>query len=155
MQINLLVVGKTNTSFVKAGFEEYKSRLKHYVTFNYIELPDVKKQITGDLLKKAEGEKILQKIKPSDKVILLDENGKMFRSVDFAKQIEKWQVQAITNIVFVVGGAYGFSSEVYKRADLKMSLSLMTFSHQMIRLIFIEQLYRAFTIIKGEKYHHE
>ena len=155
MQIKLIVVGKTNVSFVKEGFEEYRKRLKHYVNFTYIELPDVKKQQTKELLKKAEGEKLLQQFKPGDKVVLLDEKGKTYRSVEFARQLENWQLQSVSQVVFVIGGAYGFSDDVYRRADLKISLSPMTFSHQMIRLIFIEQLYRAFTIIKGKKYHHE
>ncbi|HCQ30715.1 MAG TPA: 23S rRNA (pseudouridine(1915)-N(3))-methyltransferase RlmH, partial [Flavobacteriales bacterium] len=131
MQIKLIVIGKTNTPFVKEGFEEYQKRLKHYVNFTYAELPDVKKQNTHEQLKKAEGERLLQQVNTSDKLVLLDEKGKMFRSVEFAKQIEKWQIQSVPSVVFAVGGAFGFSEEVYRRADMKISLSPMTFSHQM------------------------
>ncbi len=155
MHIKLVVVGKTNTPFVKAGFDEYLKRLKHYVNFTYVELQDVKKFKTKEDLQQAEGEKILSAIASSDHVILLDEKGKTFRSVEFARQIEQWQIQSVRQVVFVIGGAFGFSEAVYRRANMKMSLSAMTFSHQMIRLLFIEQLYRAFTIIRGEKYHHE
>ncbi len=154
MHIKLVVVGKTNTPFVKAGFDKYLKRLKHYVNFTYVELQDIKKFKTKEDLKQAEGEKILSAIAPSDHVILLDEKGKTFRSVEFARQIEQWQIQSVRQVVFVIGGAFGFSEAVYRRANMKMSLSAMTFSHQMIRLLFIEQLYRALNIIQCEKVNH-
>ena len=133
------------------------SRLKHYVPIERIELPDIRnaKNLSREQLKEAEGKEILKRILPSDQLVLLDERGKEFSSVSFASHLEQQMNQSVKTIVFVVGGAFGFSDEIYQRANMKMSLSRMTYSHQMVRMIFLEQLYRAFTIIRGEGYHHE
>jgi 23S rRNA (pseudouridine1915-N3)-methyltransferase len=133
------------------------SRLKHYIPFSIIEIPELENvsAMSKDQIKTKEGELILKNIKPTDEVILLDEHGKEFSSVEFAKIIQDRISYGGKDMVFVIGGAYGFSEPVYKRANSKISLSRMTFSHQMVRAIFAEQLYRAFTIIKGEPYHHE
>lgn len=156
MKITLLVIGKTDKDFVKKGIEEYQKRLVHYLPFELKIIPDLKntKNLSENQQKQKEGELILDKIKSSDTLILLDENGKEFSSVDFSKYVEQKMIGGIKNLVFVIGGPYGFSDEVYKKAQGKISLSKMTYSHQMIRMIFIEQLYRAMTIIKGEPYHH-
>lgn len=157
MKITLLTVGRTDVKWVREGLELYISRLVHYVPFTLLEIPELKgvASFSQAQIKSKEGELILKAVKPSDEVILLDEHGKEFRSVDFAKKIEEKISRGSRDLVFVIGGAYGFSDEVYSRADGKISLSQMTFSHQMVRTIFAEQLYRAFTIIKGEPYHHE
>ncbi|MPQ48751.1 23S rRNA (pseudouridine(1915)-N(3))-methyltransferase RlmH [Marinifilum sp. N1E240] len=156
MKITLLVIGKTDKDFVKKGIEEYQKRLVHYLPFELKIIPDLKntKNLSENQQKQKEGELILDKIKSSDTLILLDENGKEFSSVGFSKYVEQKMIGGIKNLVFVIGGPYGFSDEVYKKAQGKISLSKMTYSHQMIRMIFIEQLYRAMTIIKGEPYHH-
>ena len=157
MRLSLLTVGKTDVAWVKEGLELYVSRLGHYVPFSVVEIPELKKasSLSKDQIKAREGELILSKLKPSDDVILLDEHGREFSSVEFSKSLEEKLSRASRDVVFVIGGAYGFSPEVYSRADSKISLSRMTFSHQMVRAIFAEQLYRAFTIMKGEPYHHE
>lgn len=157
MKITLLTVGRTDVKWVREGLELYVSRLVHYVPFTLLEIPELKgvASFTQAQIKSREGELILKAVKPSDEVILLDEHGKEFRSVDFARKVEEKISRGSRDLVFVIGGAYGFSDEVYSRADGKISLSQMTFSHQMVRTIFVEQLYRAFTIIKGEPYHHE
>ncbi len=156
MKITLLVIGKTDKDFVIKGIEEYRKRLVHYIPFEMVVIPDIKntKNMSEQQQKQKEGELILSKIKPADTLLLLDENGKTFSSVQFSQFIEQKMVNGNKNIVFVIGGPYGFSEEVYQKAQGKISLSKMTFSHQMIRMIFIEQLYRAMTIIKGEPYHH-
>ncbi len=156
MKITLLVIGKTDKDFVIKGIEEYRKRLVHYVPFEMIVIPDIKntKNMSEQQQKQKEGTLILSKIKPADTLLLLDENGKTFSSVQFSQFIEQKMIDGNKNIVFVIGGPYGFSDEVYQAAQGKISLSKMTFSHQMIRMIFIEQLYRAMTIIKGEPYHH-
>ena len=156
MKIELWVIGKTDFDYLKQGIVLYEKRLKHYVPFEIVVLNDVKNPpLSIEALKMKEGELILSKIQKDDFLILLDENGTQWRSVDFANFIEKKQGDSVKRLVFQIGGAYGFSEAVYQRANLKMSLSKMTFSHQMIRLFFVEQLYRAFTIVKGEKYHNE
>ena len=157
MKITLLTVGKTDRDWVRQGLDIYVSRLKHYIPFSIIEIPELKNvsALTKDQIKTREGELILKNVKPTDDVILLDEHGKEFTSVEFAKILQDKISYVGKDIVFVIGGAYGFSEAVYKRANSKISLSRMTFSHQMVRAIFTEQLYRAFTIIKGEPYHHE
>ena len=157
MKITLLTVGKTDVKWVREGLDLYISRLVHYVPFTLLEIPELKgvSSLSQPQIKLREGELILKALKPSDEVILLDEHGKEYRSVDFARKIEEKISRGGRDLVFVIGGAYGFSDEVYSRADGKISLSQMTFSHQMVRTIFAEQLYRAFTIIKGEPYHHE
>ncbi len=157
MKITLLTVGKTTFPFVKEGCDIFIRRIRHYTTFEYIEIPELKNtsSLSKDQIKEKEGELILKQIKNTDKVVLLDEKGKQFKSVEWAKEIEKEGISGTKSIVFIVGGAYGFAPSVYDRADSKLSLSAMTFSHQIIRLFFIEQIYRAFTIIKGEPYHNE
>jgi 23S rRNA (pseudouridine1915-N3)-methyltransferase len=157
MKITLLTVGKTDKAWVRQGLDIYVSRLKHYVPFSVVEIPELKNvsALTKDQIKVREGELILKNIKPSDDLILLDERGKEYTSLELAKVIQDKMTYAGKDIVYVIGGAYGFSDAVYRRADSKVSLSRMTFSHQMVRAIFAEQIYRAFTIIKGEPYHHE
>ena len=156
MKIVFLVIGKTDESYLDTGILKYIKRLEHYVPFEMKIIPDIKnrKTLTEEQQKKAEGELILSNINVGDDLVLLDENGKTFSSVAFSQWIEKQMNIGSKRMVFVVGGPYGFSKEVYAKAKFKISLSEMTFSHQMIRLIFVEQLYRAFTIIKGEPYHH-
>jgi 23S rRNA (pseudouridine1915-N3)-methyltransferase len=156
MKIELWVIGKTDFDYLKQGIVLYEKRLKHYVPYEMVVLNDVKNPpLSIEALKIKEGEVILSKIQKDDFLILLDENGVQWTSVDFSHFIEKKQVDSVKRLVFQIGGAYGFSEAVYQRANMKMSLSKMTFSHQMIRLFFVEQLYRAFTIVKGEKYHNE
>ncbi len=150
-------MGKTDVAWVRQGLDLYVSRLVHYIQFSLKEIPELKKasSLSREQIKEKEGELLLAEIRPSEEVILLDEHGKERRSVDFAKWLEDKMVRGGKDLVFVIGGAYGFSDRVYARANGKMSLSAMTFSHQMVRTIFAEQLYRAFTIIRGEPYHHE
>ena len=157
MKICLLTVGKTDIGWVREGLETYSSRLSHYVPFSVCEIPELKNTsaLTRTQIKEREGELILKAIKPTDRVILLDERGKEYRSVEFAEEIRRLSLAGGKDIVFVIGGAYGFPEAVYARSVGKISLSRMTFSHQMVRTIFAEQLYRAFSIIKGEPYHHE
>ena len=157
MKISLLTVGKTDIGWVREGLETYASRLSHYVPFNVREIPELKNtsSLSKAQIKEKEGELILGCISPADTVILLDEKGREYTSVGFAKEIEAMVNGGGKGIVFVIGGAYGFSDAVYSRCNGKVSLSRMTFSHQMVRAIFAEQLYRAFTIIKGQPYHHE
>ncbi|MBO4230150.1 MAG: 23S rRNA (pseudouridine(1915)-N(3))-methyltransferase RlmH [Bacteroidales bacterium] len=157
MKISLLTVGKTDSGWVREGLETYASRLRRYIPFSVIEIPDLKNaaSLSKEQVKEKEGESILGNIGPRDSVILLDERGKEYTSIEFAKEIERMMVSGGKNIVFVTGGAFGFSDAVYARCDGKVSLSKMTFTHQMVRAVFTEQLYRAFTIIKGEPYHHE
>ena len=157
MKITLLTVGKTDKDWVRQGMDIYISRLKHYIPFSVVEIPELKNvsSLTKDQIKTREGELILKNIRPTDDVILLDERGKQYTSVELAKVIQDKISYAGKDMVFVIGGAYGFSEAVYRRADSKISLSKMTFSHQMVRAIFVEQIYRAFTIMKGEPYHHE
>lgn len=156
MKVELLLVGKTNDKHFQAGIDDYCERIGHYMPFSITVIPDLKnsKALSEKQIKEREGELILQKIGGADYVVLLDEHGKEFRSVEYAKWIEQRQT-SVRRMVFVIGGPYGFSDAVYAKANEKISLSKMTFSHQMVRLIFTEQLYRACTIIKGEPYHHE
>jgi 23S rRNA (pseudouridine1915-N3)-methyltransferase len=156
MKVTLIQIGKTHFKFVDEGFEVFTQRLKHYCKFEtlLIELPSRLKSNDIETIKRNESELLLKKLNPNDYVILLDEIGTEFTSVKFAQQLEKLQMHQ-ASITFVIGGAYGFNQDVYERAQMKISLSKMTFSHQLIRLIFAEQLYRAFTILKGEPYHHE
>lgn len=157
MKLKLLLVGKSVESYLQKGIEIYRSRLVHYIPFEIVEIPELKQvsALSKDQIKVKEGELILKKIKAGDYVILLDEHGERFTSVAWAKHLEQLISRTGRDIVFVVGGGYGFSQQVYARGDSKISLSDMTFSHQLVRLIFVEQLYRAFTIMKGEPYHHE
>ena len=156
MKTELILVGKTVNKHFIAGINDYVERIGHYMPFAITIIPELKntKSLSEEQQKEREGEQILQKIQSSDTVVLLDEHGKEFRSIEFADWINKKQNTA-RRLVFVIGGPYGFSDAVYKRANELISLSKMTFSHQMVRMIFTEQLYRACTIIKGEPYHHE
>ena len=157
MKIRLIVIGKTNATYLKMGEVDYEYRLRHYCKFEELIIPQIKNggKLSHNDHKTKEGKLILKSIAPKDQVILLDKEGKSFSSIDFSNYLNQKLLYSSNRLVFVIGGAFGFSEEVYKRADSKLSLSKMTFSHQMIRLIFKEQLYRAFTILKGEKYHHE
>jgi 23S rRNA (pseudouridine1915-N3)-methyltransferase len=157
MKIKLSCIGKTSIGYIDEGIKLYQKRVTHFVDFELICLPDIKNQknMPVDELKKKEGIALLKNISNSDYLCLLDENGQNYTSEAFAGFIEKKMEQNIKSMVFMIGGAYGFSQEVYQRADFKLSLSKMTFSHQIVRLIFMEQLYRAFTIIKGIPYHNQ
>ena len=156
MKILLLVIGKTDEDYLITGIKKYVGRLGHYVSFEMKEIPDIRnrKTLSEEQQKKSESFLLLSQLQPSDQVVLLDEKGKLNTSVEFSIQLEKWSASGNKRLVFIVGGPYGFAEEVYARADALLSLSPMTFSHQMVRLVFVEQLYRAFTILKGEPYHH-
>lgn len=156
MKITLLVVGKTTSAQVESLIQEYQKRLTHYIPCALQVIPELKntKALTPDQQKQAEGELILRAVAQSADLVLLDEHGKEFRSIEFADYIQK-KMSSGRDVVFVVGGPYGFSEAVYQRANGKISLSKMTFSHQMVRLFFVEQIYRAMTILRGEPYHHE
>jgi len=157
MKITLLVIGKTDAAYIQDGMDVYLKRLKHYVTFNVEVIPDIKKgKNTGiDLQKLKEGELILSKLGPGKELHLFDERGKSLSSKGFATFLNQKMLSSVKELIFVIGGPYGFSEEVYARARSKISLSKLTFSHQMVRLLCVEQIYRAFTILKGEPYHHE
>lgn len=157
MELTLLTVGKTDVSWVKEGLDLYVSRLRHYVDFRVEEIPQLKNvsALSRDQIKEKEGELILKKLSPGGRLILLDEHGQQLRSLEFADWLSGVLSGGGKGVTFVIGGAYGFSDAVYARSQGKISLSKMTFSHQMVRVIFAEQLYRAFTILKGEPYHHE
>ncbi len=156
MKIVLLVTGKTTDARLFSLIEDYQQRLKHYVPFELVVIPDIKnaKSLSQDQLKTAEGEAILSRLMPAMDVLLLDEHGREFRSIEYAEFLQK-KMASGKDLALVIGGAYGFSEAVYQRANGKISLSQMTFSHQMIRLMAIEQLYRAMTILRNEPYHHE
>ena len=156
MKITLLVVGKTTDQRLQTLIDDYQQRLKHYIPFEIVVIPDLRnaKALTQAQIKEQEGIEILRRITPAMEVILLDEHGREYRSIEYAQWIQK-KMSAGRDITFIVGGPYGFSPAVYERANGKISLSKMTFSHQMIRLFFTEQIYRAMTILRGEPYHHE
>lgn len=156
MNITCLAIGKTKESAYVSFHQHYLQKLKHYCQINYLEIPSHKNanKLNTEQLKEEEGKIILSIIPDKAHVILLDETGKNYHSKEFAEDLKKKSLNATTELYFIIGGAYGFSSSVYHRAQEKMALSKMTFTHQMVRLIFLEQLYRAFSIIKGEKYHH-
>ncbi len=156
MNIKLLVIGKTDNKQLEDLINIYIKRLGHYIKFNLEVIPDIKnaKNLSEVQQKEKEGKLILNKVENSDSLILLDENGKQYNSIGFSDFLQKHMNSGVKQLVFVIGGPYGFSPEVYSRANGKVSLSKMTFSHQMIRLFFIEQLYRGFTILKNEPYHH-
>lgn len=156
MKIVLTVVGKTVFNYLDAGIAEYKKRLKRYIKFDIEVVPEIKKSKSLSQVeqKKAETEKVLSTIKTGDCVVLLDEKGKQFNSEEFAEFINKRMISGLKRLVFVIGGAYGVDKKLFDRADFVISLSSMTFSHQMVRLFFAEQCYRAFTILKNEPYHH-
>ena len=156
MKMTLLVTGKTGDARLASLIQDYQQRLTHYVPFEFVVLPDIKnaKSLSEEQLKTAEGEAILRWLTPSMEVVLLDEHGHEFRSIEYAEWLQK-KMSSGKDLVLIIGGAYGFSPAVYARANYKVSFSQMTFSHQMIRLMAIEQLYRAMTILRGEPYHHE
>ena len=156
MKTTLILVGKTVSKHIAACVDDYVERLGHYMPFELITIPDLKnnRNLSEEQQKEREGEQILKQVQVQDYLVLLDEHGKEMRSIDFATWIQKKQ-QTVRRLVFVIGGPYGFSPSVYQRCNEQLSLSKMTFSHQMVRMIFVEQLYRACTIIKGEPYHHE
>lgn len=157
MTIKLIAIGKTDSAELRHLISMYEKRLQHYVKFELEVIPDLKntKNLTEAQQKEKEGECLLKKIDPTDVLILLDEHGKTFTSVNFAEYLQKKMSSGIKQLVFGIGGPYGFSDAVYQKAQGQISLSPMTFSHQMVRLFMVEQLYRAFTILKNEPYHHQ
>ncbi len=157
MKISLLAVGKIASAPIRELVEVYTSRLTHYIPFDHISLPDLRntKTLTRDQQKQAEGKAILDSLRPSDFVILLDERGRQFSSRELSEMVQQKANSLAGRMVFVVGGPYGFSQEVYARANSKLSLSKMTFPHEMARMLIVEQLYRAMTILRGEPYHHD
>ncbi len=156
MKAILFLVGKTTEKHFNTGINDYVGRIAHYMPFEVKVIPDLKntKNMTEAQQKQAEGDAIQKQLQPTDTVVLLDEHGAEYRSIEFARWLENKQ-NTVRRLIFIIGGPYGFSDDIYRRANEKISISKMTFSHQMIRLIFTEQLYRACTIIKGEPYHHE
>lgn len=156
MKITLIAVGKTEDKYLIEGIDKYLNRLKHYINFNLLIIPDIKntKNLTEAQQKSKEAEIITKQINPSDLVILLDEKGKKHSSVSFANYLNKQMIGSVQHLVFIIGGPYGFDESIYNRSNSSISLSDMTFSHQMVRLFFVEQLYRAFSILKNEPYHH-
>jgi 23S rRNA (pseudouridine1915-N3)-methyltransferase len=156
MKTILILVGKTTDKHFQAGISDYAERISHYMPFDIVTIPELKntKSLSEEQQKTMEGELILKQLQASDTLVLLDEHGKELRSIELAKWLEQKQ-QTARRLIFVIGGPYGFSEAVYSRANEKLSLSKLTFSHQMVRLVFTEQIYRACTIIKGEPYHHE
>lgn len=156
MKITLIAIGKTEDKYLIEGIEKYLNRLKHYINFNLVIIPDVKntKNLTEAQQKSKEAEAIHKQINNSDTIVLMDEKGKKYSSVLFANYLNKQMVGSIQHLVFIIGGPYGFDESIYNRANTSISLSDMTFSHQMVRLFFVEQVYRAFTILKNEPYHH-
>ena len=157
MKIELILVGKTSKSYFQDAIEEYVKRISRYISFDVKIIPDLKnsKNLSEKQIKELEGVAVLKQIDSSDYVVLLDDKGKSFTSKEMAIWLEQKQAQSIKKMVFVIGGAYGFSADEYTRTNEKISLSKLTFSHQIVRPIFLEQLYRCFTIINGEPYHHE
>jgi 23S rRNA (pseudouridine1915-N3)-methyltransferase len=157
MNIKLIAVGKTDNKNLQSLIDDYQKRLSFYIKFDLDIIPDIKniKNLSENQQKEKEGELILSKLSPTDQLILLDENGKTFSSVAFSGELQKKMNAGIKTLVFIIGGPYGFSETIYAKAHGKIALSMMTFSHQMVRLFFIEQLYRGFTILKNEPYHHQ
>lgn len=157
MKITLLVIGKTDAAYLRDGIEKYVKRLKHYIQFELVVIPDIRqsKNLTVDLQKTKEGELIISKLSAGRELHLFDERGKSYTSIDFAGFLQQKMLSSVKELIFVIGGPYGFSDDVYQKASSKISLSKLTFSHQMVRLLCVEQIYRAFTILKGEPYHHE
>ncbi len=156
MKIKLIFYGITQEDYILSGIQKYFDRLKHYCDAEIIEIQNIKlpKAASESQIKIAESEAILKKTEKSDTVVLMDEMGIQYTSIEFSKQIQKFQLSGAKNILFIIGGAYGFSEEMYQRANYKIALSKMTFTHQFARLVLIEQIYRAFTILKNEPYHH-
>ena len=157
MKILLLAIGKTDEKYLETGIQKYMDRIVHYAPFEMKLLPDLKnrKNLGFEQQKQAEGEWLLAELQPGDGLVLLDENGKQFTSREFSSLLDRKITNGPKRLVFVIGGPYGFSQAMYQRAQDSISLSAMTFSHQMVRLIFVEQLYRAFSILRGEPYHHD
>ncbi len=157
MRISLIAISKTTEKYLLEGISIYEKRLQHYCKFNRVEIPDLKnsKSLSKEQQKQKEAELILSKISNQDFVVLLDERGKEYSSMQLSAELNKWMNQSISSVVFIIGGPYGFDQSMYDRANAKISLSKLTFSHQMVRLFFVEQVYRAFSILKGEPYHHE
>ena len=157
MKVKLIYIGKTGKSFLVEGEKYYAEKVKKYIPFEVLELPDVKnaKSRTENEIKELEGIAILEKVKSSDYLVLLDENGKEYNSIDFSVYLQKQFNSGNQVLIFVVGGPYGFSKQLYERANAKISLSKLTFSHQMVRMFFLEQLYRGLSILKNEPYHHQ
>lgn len=157
MKIKLLTIGKTDNAALAQLIKTYEVRLKHYIQFSIEIIPDLKntKNFSEEIQKEKEGDLILSKISTTDRMVLLDENGTSFDSIEFSKFLQKQMNSGIKQLVFVIGGPYGFSEKIYKKSQGKISLSKMTFSHQMVRLFAIEQIYRGFTILKNEPYHHQ
>ncbi|MEZ4938230.1 MAG: 23S rRNA (pseudouridine(1915)-N(3))-methyltransferase RlmH [Crocinitomicaceae bacterium] len=157
MKLKLIYTGKTGKSFLIDGEKEYLNRLKHYVKLEVIELPDIKNahKLSEEEIKSKEADQLLKKIDSQDQIILLDDKGKQFTSMDFADFFQQKMNTGTRSICFIIGGPYGFDEKIYNLPHSKLSLSKMTFSHQMIRMIFLEQVYRSYTILKGEPYHHE
>ncbi|MGB0455659.1 MAG: 23S rRNA (pseudouridine(1915)-N(3))-methyltransferase RlmH [Flavobacteriaceae bacterium] len=157
MKIKLLTIGKTDNAAIAQLIKTYEARLKHYIQFSIEIIPDLKntKNFSEEIQKEKEGDLILSKISTTDRMVLLDENGTSFDSIEFSKFLQKQMNSGIKQLVFVIGGPYGFSEKIYKKSQGKISLSKMTFSHQMVRLFAIEQIYRGFTILKNEPYHHQ
>lgn len=157
MKAVLLAIGKTDAQYFKEAIEEYQKRLVHYLPFDVELIPDLKntKNLSEEQQKAKEGEMILKSLQAGDYIVLLDDKGKEYTSMKFARYIEQKMHSVPKRLVFIIGGPYGFSEEIYNKANEKLTLSRMTFSHQMVRLIFVEQLYRAMTIINNEPYHHE
>jgi 23S rRNA (pseudouridine1915-N3)-methyltransferase len=156
VKIIILTLGKTSAAYLREGIAVYQDRLKHYAKVEYKELPDVlSKGITQDVLKEREGEQFMKQLKTDDVVLLLDENGDHFSSRGFAEMMQRRMNSGVKQLVLIIGGAFGFSSAMYARANGKISFSKMTYSHEMIRLLLVEQLYRAHTILKNESYHHD
>ena len=157
MKIVLLAIGKTNEQYLIEGISQYQKRLKHYIQFEMLEIPNIKKakNFSNTDLMKREGELILKQLQSSDHLVLLDDKGKDFTSLKLSEKLQSWMLSGKKRLVFVIGGAYGFSEDVYARGNEKLSLSKMTFSHQMVRLFFVEQIYRGYTILNNEPYHHQ
>lgn len=157
MKIVVIAVGKTSTDYISRGVDEFLKRANRYLSVELTVIPDIKasKALTEETQKQQEGRNILASLQPGDIVTLLDERGKELTSREFSGMIERRMIQGTKRLVFVIGGPYGFSKEVYERADSKLSLSRMTFTHEMVRLFFTEQIYRAMTIMRGEPYHHD
>ena len=157
MKIVLLAIWKTKEQYLIEGISKYQKRLHHYTQFELLEIPNIKNanNLSDSELLRKEGELILQQLQLSDHLVLLDDKGKDFTSSKFAEKLQGWMLSSKKRLVFVVGGAYGFSEQVYQRGNEKLSLSKMTFSHQMVRLFFVEQMYRGYTILNNEPYHHE
>jgi 23S rRNA (pseudouridine1915-N3)-methyltransferase len=157
MKITLIAIAKTNDTYIQEGIDKYLKRLKHYIKFEMVIIPALKstKNLSEDDQKTKEAEHYFKYLQNTDQLVVLDERGTEFTSLHFADFINKKMISSVQNLVFLIGGPYGFDQSIYQRANYKISLSKLTFSHQMIRLFFVEQVYRAFTILKGEPYHHE